>query len=292
MLTIENLRVRSLDLEANTLFWRIANTIEDVLDFTVEVLRSEALAGPYEVRSPPLKDQYTFRDFVPLGVHRYRQLHYKLRVTQLSTGRVVETDPVQDEPTPDLISMAIRKDFLIVMKENGARECLVLPVRTFGQRCSCWDKTLQKQRVTGCRLCYDTGFLYGYLAPMRAWVSMDPNPDNTQVSTTGPTQQQDSTARMGYTPPVKPDDIIVESENRRWFITKVTGPEHNRVRTRQELELHQVQPGDIEYGIDVQFTKDLANLETSPERNLTMPTNLEGRGMPDYLAAYFPGHRS
>jgi hypothetical protein len=161
------------------------------------------------------------------------------------------------------------------MREFIGRRCWIFPVRTFGQRCSCFNQTLQKKTRSGCITCFDTGFVYGYLTPMEAWLSIDPNPDVEQNMSVGPTQQQTTTARMGYFPAVKPRDLIVEPENLRWRVISVNSTQQVRTPVHQEIQIHRIPTSDIEYSLQFDIGSALSDLWLSPSRNYGNAQNLE-----------------
>jgi hypothetical protein len=55
----------------------------------------------------------------------------------------------------------------------------------------------------------------------------------------------------------------------------VSQTEHNRARILQEAQIHEVPPGDIEFGIPLRMEEALKDLWLSPARNYTNPHNLE-----------------
>jgi len=122
--------------------------------------------------------------------------------------------------------------------------------------------------------CFDAQFARGYLDPIQLWIQFDPSMEADQQIQTGATQQSNTSARMGAYPIVKPDDIFVEIENRRWRVIRTSGTERLRAPVHQELTLHEIVPGDIEFELPVNV-QDLAALEPSAERNFSNPQNLE-----------------
>jgi predicted house-cleaning noncanonical NTP pyrophosphatase (MazG superfamily) len=83
-----------------------------------------------------------------------------------------------------------------------------------------------------------------------------------------------TTARLINYPPVKPGDLIIENENRRWLIHVMRPTERLRATIHQELEIKEVLKSDIAYklpiNLDILNTKDIA--ET---RNFTNPQTEE-----------------
>jgi hypothetical protein len=74
---------------------------------------------------------------------------------------------------------------------------------------------------------------------------------------------------------MKPDDILVELENRRWKVTKVTCTEKARAAVHQEVELHEIPPSDMEYAIPLVLDQATKDLWATPLRNYVNPHNLE-----------------
>ncbi len=286
-LEVRNVRVRSLSVDFNEITWEVSNTTEDVLDYTFQILRSEAAAGPFEPLSTEMEDQYIFVDNTLRNANIYRQFHYIIRVRHKASNDAKDFGPVSKVPDADLIATELRKHMNLLFREFAGRRCWVFPTRTMGQRCTnCWNATLSKRNKSGCRTCYDTGFVRGYHRPIETWVQFDPAPSNEQPSAVGRLQQTSTTARMSYFPPIKPDDLIVEPENLRWKVRTVSTTQQGRAIVTQELQVHLVPTSDIEYEIPLilgdTVGKDgalrpieLNELFLNPSRNFTNPQTLD-----------------
>lgn len=289
---LQQLRVTSLDIDFHEVTWAVAPTPIDILDFTFQVLRSEAEEGPYEALTPTFEDRYSFVDNVIQITHRWRTYFYKIRVTEKATQDSLDFGPVAQEPDPDIVAVELRRHMRVLFQEVAGRRCIVLPVRTFGQRCpNCWNQALQKITQSGCLTCYGTGFNRGYMHPIETWSQVDPSSKSQQHNNTGETQQDNTTMRLGYYPSIKPLDLVVEPENIRWRVVGQTQTEHARAAVHQEVQLHRIPEKDIEYAIPVHFNSALRNLWFSPERNYSNPhnmTNFEEQELPGIFALYGP----
>lgn len=272
---VKDLRVRSLDLSFHEISWRIADTTEDILDYTFEIIRSESPSGPFDTICTPFKDQYVFVDNIIQVAHRWRMYFYAIKITNILTGDTDTTDAVAKEPDPDLIALELRRHMQLLFREFAGRRTWILPVRTFGQRCECWNKILQKRMRSGCITCFDTGFVRGYLSPIEIFGQIDPSPKAEQNTNVGAMHQSNTTGRFGAFPPLKPDDLVIEPENRRWRIISVSQTEQVRARVHQEVQLHEIPPKDIEFSIPLILDTALKDLWLAPSRNYTNPTNLE-----------------
>jgi hypothetical protein len=178
----------------------------------------------------------------------------------------------------------------ILFREFIGRRCWVFPVRTFGQRCgACYNDITGKRRISHCVTCYDTSFVRGYHNPIESWISIDPPSKAEQNTSIGPLQMQVTTARIGYWPPLKPRDLIIESENIRWRVVQVNQTEQLRAPVHQEIQIHRIPPTDIEYRIEFNLGTSLKDLWLAPSRNFTNPHNLENfkdEEIPDIFSLY------
>jgi hypothetical protein len=285
----QNLRVRSLDVDFHEISWELAPTTEDIFDYTFQLLRSEGPEGPYEALTPEMEDQYLFIDRTIRRGHLYREYYYRLRIKCKADSTTKEFGPVSNSAEPDLIASEVRKHMNILMREFAGRRCWVFPVRTFGTRCECWNSTLQKKTRSNCLTCFDTSFVRGYMTPIEAWIQIDPNPKSEQNSAPGPIQAQVTTLRMGYWPPLKPRDLIIEGDNSRWRVVSVTNTQRLRAVLHQEVQVYGLPKTDIEYKLEFDIGHALKDLWLAGSRNFTNPQTLEAaqnEDIPDILALY------
>jgi hypothetical protein len=280
-LAFKNLKVRGFSLDFLEVLWEIEDTMSDPHDFTIEVYRSESPMGPWDLVAGPFEDKYRFVDNRVNLLHRWRQLYYQIRSTEKAdTDNVVSSPAFTFHAEPDLIAEEIQRLERLVWEEFAGRRCFIFPVRTFGHRCSCYDGPAKgkghthQRRRSRCITCYDTGFTRGYLDPIEVFMQIDPNAKSVQPLPAGERQQSDTTARLPNFPLMKPRDIIVEAENRRWRVVKVSQTERLRSVVHQELVLHEIIKGDIEFQLPTRVD-DLRDFEPSPGRNFTNPQNLE-----------------
>lgn len=291
MLPVERLVVRSLDVDANEVTWEVASSsLEDALDYRMQVFRSESPEGPFDPITQPFEDRYIFVDRrVPAG-DKFRQIWYKLRVTKKATSTSQDFGPATREAEPDLVANYIRRSEMTLFTQAIGRMCWLFKKRTFGARCpSCWDSVSGKKSRANCLTCYQTGFLRGYLNPIEVWVQIDPAAKAQQNNAQQINQQTLTTARMSFYPNVVPGDLVVEAENKRWRVTKVTQSERLRTPIKQELVMLQINDTDIEYKLPINLTEALRDIQPSPSRMFTNPTDIAGsidERTPDVFAIY------
>lgn len=295
MIKVTKLTVRSFNLDHLDIFWEIspvaapqsADTPHEIFDYDFYVLRSEAAMGPYEQIAGPFRDQYSLRDIQVSLLHKWRQYYYKIRVVHRTTAQEETFGPSSSlEPEPDLIAAEIIRQEDMLFREFAGRRCTLFPSRTFGPACSCYDVVTKRVTRSGCRSCFGTGWLGGFMSPVEVFVQIDPFPKTSQRSSLQERQPSDTAGRMISFPPVAPGDILVESENRRWRVISVTPTQRLRATVRQELQIHEIPKGDIEYALPVKV--DAKSLKPASERNFTNPQNLDDQDFSDIFAVY--GH--
>lgn len=289
MLEVRNIKVYSLSTDHLDISWEITNTSLDPYDYTFTIERSESEYGPFDQISEAFSNRYNFRDVVLNLSSRWRQYWYRIKITRKSDSEVSYSSPARLAAKPDLVAQEVRRMELILFREHVGRKCWLFPIKTFGQRCvSCYDHVTKQRMISQCSTCYDTSFVGGYLDPVEAYVQFDPSPKHKDLSQLLETEQQNTSARLPHFPSVKPRDIIVESENRRWRVERVSTTTRLRAVLHQELVLHEIPRSDIEYSIPINLN-DLEEFEASPEREFTNPHDLEGHDESNWLTNTLKG---
>ena len=281
MLEVTSIDVRTYDLDFLDLFWEIKSTDEELSHYEFYVLRSlDGPAGPFSTVAGPFFNTYMLRDPSVHQIHNLRQYYYKLRVVDRRTQESAEYGPAYLAAPPDLIAIEVMRRQRLLYQEFAGRKALLYPALTFGQRCAhCWDRnalgnSIGRSKQQNCMTCFDTTFVGGYASPILIDVQIDPNTIATQRTDEGERQMQETTARCAPFPPVKPRDMIVEAENKRWYVEQRTSTEKLRAVVRQELKLRQYQKGDVKYKVPVNL--DLL-FQSSPAREFTRPHTVETR---------------
>ncbi len=272
-LKVVSLYARGFDLDYLDIFWEIESftRAQDVITaYEFIISRAESPEGPWDPLAGPFKDRYHFRDFSPNLLHKWRQLYYRLEIHHIPTDITVTAGVCTLEAEPDLIALEIQRQEDLLFREFVGRPCWLFPVRTFGEKCTCFDRTLNRQTKSNCVTCFDTGFIGGYMTPIEMWMQIDPDSGSpSQTAIAGEVQPKNTSSRLTSYPPVKPKDLIVEAENKRWKVVTQSGTERLRAIVHQELALHLVVRGDVEFKLPV----NIADLRRtwSQERNFTNP---------------------
>ena len=285
MIEVTSLVVRSFDLDHLDIFWKISPLAgsrsdgkHEIFDYEFYILRSgDSPEGPYHQIAGPLRDQYMIRDIQVSLLHKWRQYYYKIKVVHKPTGESKEWGPTASSiPERNLEAAEIIRLEDMYFRNFVGRRCWLFIARTFGPRCSCFDLTLGRKTIANHKTCFGTGYLGGYMSPIEVFVQIDPPGKNHQVTSLQELLPTDTGGRMISFPPVSPNDILVESENTRWRVISTRNTERLRTPVHQELILHGIPKGDVEY--DLPINVDIQNLQPADDRNFTNYTNIEKDG--------------
>ena len=279
MITVTKLVVRSYDLDHLDLFWEIPETTEELEAYDFFVLRSlDGPVGPFNQIAGPFYNTFQFRDPGVHQLHRWRNYFYKIRLVHRASGRAQEHGPVWLQAEPDRIALELQRRHGLLLQEFNGRYCFLLPALTFGQRCgNCWDtgpkgNTIGRATHSNCQSCFDTTWLGGFASPIGFWLQIDPSAKAVQRTDAEEHQFVTTTGRTINFPPLKPKDMIVEAENKRWLINKVTATEKLRSPVHQELELWELPKDDIKFKVPINY--DLL-AQHSPARTFNRPMCLQ-----------------
>jgi len=283
MIEVTSILVQSFDLDHLDLFWELdTQDSERIEEYDFFVLRSiDGAGGPYHRLAGPFYNTYRFRDGDVHRLYKWRDYYYRIKVVHRSTGATKEFGPQWLQAAPDRIALEIQRREYVLFKEFAGRLVFHFPQLTFGQRCKhCWDRGVRGNYIgrsvqQNCSTCFDTTFVGGFSKPMGIYMQIDPSPEAIQRTDLKEHQFSMTTARTVMFPPIKPKDMIVEAENRRWIVEKVSFTEKKRHKIRQELEMREYPRDDIKYSLPI--SADVRDLSIDPERELTRPMDLQSR---------------
>lgn len=274
MIKLKNTRVVSFSRDHQDVYWEIEPTNEDIQEYEFFVERSEAEAGPFDVIAGPLIDRYYFRDSDVHLISTTRVYFYRIRARHLPSGREEVTGEFDRWGEEDLLALEMIRRARLLFEEHAGTKMWVFPRRTFGMRCpQCWNPVLGKRVQDSCPTCFNTGFSGGYHHPTRFWGQINDPEDAEQVTLEDHRQVKYFNLRTIASPYIKPLDLLVDHNNRRYRIVSGGGTTKHGVGVSAILRLVEIQKGSIEDTVPLRI--DAAEEAFFPARNFTNPQNLE-----------------
>lgn len=293
MIIITNIRVWTLSRDSLTISWEIRNTTKDLADFTLTILRSDSAAGEYEEVSSSFsaeaKDEL---EDTTVNLHsKWREHFYRIRVTRSSDGETLDfgsADPdsvvqgdyaggVVMESPPDLGALEAVRRFNLMLKEYSGRKVLALTQRTWGTRCSeCWDHLKRRRNKSGCTSCYDTGITSGYFSPKETYCMKAPDKKVAAIGGVLELQPHDTVMVFSASPRLKPRDLVIDADGRRWRVINVGRSEKLWSLTHQTIVVRELSRDQVEYDIDIDSSDwAIDPFKASPARQHIAATDID-----------------
>jgi hypothetical protein len=259
MIKVTSIEVRSYELDYLDIFWTLnEQSQERIEEYDFFVLRSvDGAGGPYHQIAGPFYNTFRLRDGNVQRLHKWRNFFYKVKWVHRASGREQQAGPARLEAPADRLAMEIRRREILLFREFAGRLVFHFPRLTFGQRCrNCWDtgsrgNFIARQVQQNCATCFDSSFVGGYATPMSLWMQFDPAPVEPQRTDLKEHQFIQDTARTTFFPPIRPKDMIVEAEDRRWEVQRVSFTEKHRATIRQELVLSEIPKDDVRHSVPI-----------------------------------------
>ncbi len=280
MITVRRERVVSFSLDYIDVYWEIEPTLEDVQEYEFSVERAESEGGPWIPIAGPFVDRYHIRDNNVFQISANRLYYYRVRVRHIATGVETVGGPFNQRGSPTVMAQEIIRLENVLFREFVGSKVWIFPRRTFGQRCpQCYDDVLQRRLDDACPTCWGTSFSGGYHYPVETWAQIDEPPEATEQALTEDNRQVYYFAmRLGPTPELKPLDLVIDYQNRRYRIISVGGTSRFSSGVRQEIKMIRIQRGSIEDAIPLRIPTTESNF--LPVREFESAATLESAKLP------------
>jgi len=274
MISSANITVRSFEYNWLDIFWEFSDSDYDERDHEWRVVRSESAAGPWSALTGWIQGVHYLRDNITSMISRTRTLYYCVEVRAITNpSEVNRLGPGSLRAAPGLVGMELIRQVRMELMYSG-RMAFLVPIRTIGMPCiSCVDMESGTKFRSRCEDCFDTERAGGYLSPIRTEIDVAEVDSDTRSTDTAKLTQNNTSGRMSNFPPAKQGDIVVTSENKRFRVEKVVTTEHRASPFEQNIILHEIPRGDVEYKIPIDVG-DLTRYDTEVDtRVLTNPTS-------------------
>ena len=252
MLKIVNLRVRSILTYSRELSWEIAPTTEDPLDYTFQIYRSEAEACPYETITPEFRDKYYFIDNVLPEDNLWRKLYYFISIKRTRDDKEDRSEIAWLGTPTNKYAQEISRIERLAFKMAAGTKVYVLPVRTFGQWCDCFDSVSKERFKERCLNCYNTSFVGGYMDAVETYMQI--RQFEKKDLTQDPMVQQKGAVQIiaSNYPILKPGDLIFQpNENYRWKVATIEPTRLGGSLVHQNVVASLVDRDLVEYAINI-----------------------------------------
>lgn len=293
MLYAKNIRVSSLSRDALTIDWDYVDTIEDIDQFRVQVMRSGAAAGPYTTISPSFSagETTTFDDRGVNILSKWREYNYRLRITDTTSGDELEfgsntvkkiiqgEDPggAVMEAIADLEGLEAIRRFNMLLREYIGRRVLALVEITSGQHCpDCYDHLKRRARHSSCKTCFGTTYAGGFYRPQETFSARVPPQKLVALSPLFEMQPNDVLYWFSSMPRLKPRDILVDIDGRRWRTIRIQRSEKLWALTRQTVQLRELSRDQVEYDFPIDSAAwDVNSFTAGPHRQHIRATDID-----------------
>jgi hypothetical protein len=290
LIIIVNIRVWTLSRDSLTITWEIRNTTKDLGGFALTILRSDSMYGEYEevssAFSAELTDEY---EDTTVNLHsKWREHYYRILVTRSSDGEelsfgstkadevVSGSNPggVVIESPPDIGALEAIRRFNLMLREYSGRKILALTQRTWGTRCdTCWDHLKRRRTQSKCTSCYDTGITGGYFSPKESYSMRAPDKKVVGLGRVFELQPHDVVMIFSATPRLKPRDLVVDPDGKRWRVLTVGRSEKLWSLTHQTVALREISRDQVEYDINIDWS--INPFSANPSRQHIAATDID-----------------
>lgn len=253
MLTLKKLEVYNNFSSFFLVKWTLNDTTEDASIYTYSIMSSLSSKDGFTVLASDITDlehQIANADMFDSSVHVY----FKIKIKNTSTGDEV-TDPLVTSlimtPRDNIADAIIYQERYLLenILTRGVSKLLIK--KRSGTRCSkCWDADTREVTKSSCTTCYSTGFAGGYMSPVDIPISFtEPGYINKfDIGDIRDIQQNVTQAWASNYPLILPQDIIVDSANRRFkVIQSQPTTKDGTIYLRQILQLQLIPPTDVIY---------------------------------------------
>lgn len=257
MVTIDQVTVSSYDLTSLTVSWTFEETWEDLTSYTINVYRSHnepvySVSGGFTLIYSGISavDTAEYEDTTVSGYRSYKWSDFYYAVvpyySPTTTSGAMST-PARLTTIPDpRAKEIIRREALAFKTRYGGKMFLVLKRKKTGTRCSaCYDSIMMRRTKENCVTCYDTSWVGGYWDPIQVSGSMSAMPRQTAINTFGEWEPQDGFIRLGPTPVLSPQDVIIDIQNRRWRVSDIRPLEKGQYIIQQQARLTRIVNTDV-----------------------------------------------
>lgn len=229
-------------------------TWPDFAGSTFRLLRSGSPQDGFLV----IKDllSYPFYEDDDVNLYNEANKYYYMVQSLDNSGQVIATLPVITARynRPDSIANKVIYESKVVLRVmRNPPVYLLMKKRTVDHCPECWNFVTHKTKYANCKFCFGTGDIGGYYPPIAIQVSIDVSQlvSANDESDGGLVKLTPINAWMSNSPLTSPEDVLVDTLNRRYTIQRVIPRTRSQYVIRQVLQLVLLEKGHPAYNFYV-----------------------------------------
>lgn len=251
MLTINNIELDQKPTTSIAVNWELEGSNEDFSRYRLSILRSFAPGSDpseYDLIGSGINpaSTYYFLDTDIMTVSdKILNLYYMIQISGIDTHKVSYSDPATTMyQVTDKYAREIIRRRQIVFDHHSSTPAHIYVRKKTGTYCSCVDPVLQRSGSSSCTICYGTGYVGGFYAPITVRAQMSQQPVREMYHLFGAWQDQDGVVYMQSYPLLAPKDIIYVGD-RRWIVLNVGTGAKSEYNMYQIVHVRQIERMDV-----------------------------------------------
>lgn len=255
MITVRAVTVRGFERSFLDISWEIADTTENLADYTYRVQRSESPAGGFEnVSKVPLPGStFFFRDKTVDLFSKWRIFYYRIEVQHTTGAGETGYSPVSYLGVqPDRNALEMMRQQQLQLRSAIGAPVLIFKRRTSGPHCpQCFDHVRKRSTDSDCTFCFNQRYSGGYLAPIPTFINFSSSRKVRQLAQVTEGDPNEKTIDMTGYPIMQQSDLIVDAVNRRFRVEFVDQHEKQLFVFRQILRVSHIPITDVVYKLPI-----------------------------------------
>lgn len=190
---------------------------------------------------------YEYTDITPNLYSFWRMYFYRIRAETAEGTVYSQTRTWETSPRPHELAIIERHDFVLQYLQGQPSFAFV--ERTIGSaRCSCYDVTAGRTRVSNCKDCLGTGRQRPFFDPIPFYADYNPDEKLVQVAAMGEIQMNEKDAWFSAYPRIKPGDVVYQVQNAMlWRVVRVSTIQPQGTTIQHVARMSGLERNEVEY---------------------------------------------
>lgn len=254
MIKLLKLETAQLTPASITVTWSFESGNEDFNDYRINLYQAQGPAtdiSEYNLVASGLNPAITSSaedTSVRNLTDKFVDYFYRISVSGLNGQGYYISDYAAFTVQQDKYAREIERRRGLVFDHHSGQDFFILKRKSYGTLCpDCYDPTLGRTTKSKCTTCYDTGYVGGYMNPVKTRGQINERPTREMHQMFGGWQDQDAVLYLQGNPPLNPKDIIVDRISRRWIVLNLGAAQKSMYTISQIAQLRQIEKDDVMY---------------------------------------------